>query len=118
LDAEIVELGRGLDNAVYAAGELVLRIGDGRRVGREARLLEAVASYVSIPIPKPRFVDEDAGVLSYELLPGQPLLGSHGSSFSRAAPRSRTSPTAEPRGAANTWRTPSAASLDSSHRTP
>jgi aminoglycoside phosphotransferase (APT) family kinase protein len=75
LDAEIVELGRGLDNAVYAAGELVLRIGDGRSVGREARLLEAVASHVSIPIPKPRFVDEDAGVLSYELLPGQPLLG-------------------------------------------
>jgi aminoglycoside phosphotransferase (APT) family kinase protein len=75
LDAEIVELGRGLDNAVYAAGDLVLRVGDGRSVGREARLLEAVATYVSIPIPMPRFVDEHTGVLGYELIPGQPLLG-------------------------------------------
>jgi aminoglycoside phosphotransferase (APT) family kinase protein len=75
LDGNIVELGRGLDNAVYAAGDLVLRVGDGRGVGLEARLLEAVASHVSIPLPKPRFVDEDAGVLGYELIPGQPLLG-------------------------------------------
>ena len=75
LDAEIIELGHGLDNAAYAVGDLVLRVGDGRRVGREARLLEAVAAHVSIPIPAPRFADEHAGVLGYERLPGRPLLG-------------------------------------------
>ena len=75
LDPDIVELGCGLDNAVYAAGDLVLQVGDGGSVGREARLLETVASHVSTPIPKPRFVDEDAGVLGYELIAGQPLLG-------------------------------------------
>jgi aminoglycoside phosphotransferase (APT) family kinase protein len=53
----------------------VLRVGDRRRVGREARLLEVVAAAVSIPIPTPRFADEDAGVLGYERLPGRPLLG-------------------------------------------
>jgi aminoglycoside phosphotransferase (APT) family kinase protein len=75
LDVEIVELGRGLDNAAYAVGDLVLRIGDRGSVGREARLLEAIATRVSIPIPRPRFADEDAGVLGYERIPGQPLLG-------------------------------------------
>jgi len=44
LEADIVELGRGLDNAAYAAGDLVLRVSYGGSVGREARLLEAVAS--------------------------------------------------------------------------
>jgi aminoglycoside phosphotransferase (APT) family kinase protein len=62
LDAHIVELGHGLSHVVFAAGDLVLRVGDVRSVGREARLLEAVASHVSIPIPKPRFIDEDTGV--------------------------------------------------------
>ena len=75
LDPEIVELGRGLDNAAYGAGDLVLRVGDRRRVGPEARLLDALADHVSIPIPTPRFADEDAGVLGYERLPGTPLLG-------------------------------------------
>ena len=75
VDDEIVELARGLDHAAYAVGELVLRVADGRSVGREARLLEAVAPHVSIPIPRPRFADEDAGVLGYERLPGRPLLG-------------------------------------------
>jgi aminoglycoside phosphotransferase (APT) family kinase protein len=75
LDAEIVELGRGLDNDAYAAGDLVLRVGDRRRVGREARLLEVIADQVAIPIPRPRFADEAAGVLAYERLPGRPLLG-------------------------------------------
>ncbi|MBA2581690.1 MAG: DUF3995 domain-containing protein [Thermoleophilaceae bacterium] len=35
---------------------------------------------MSIPVPAPRFADEDDGVLAYPLLPGQPLLG-------RSAPR-------------------------------
>jgi aminoglycoside phosphotransferase (APT) family kinase protein len=30
---------------------------------------------VSIPIPGPRFADDDAGVLGYELIPGEPMLG-------------------------------------------
>jgi aminoglycoside phosphotransferase (APT) family kinase protein len=75
LDPDIVELGCGLDKRGLRRGDLVLRVGDGGSVGREARLLETVASHVSIPIPKPRFVDEDAGVLGYELIAGQPLLG-------------------------------------------
>lgn len=75
LDAEVVELGHGLDNTAYVAGNLVLRVADSRRVGREGRLLEAVAPRVSIPIPTPRFADEDAGVLGYERIPGRPLLG-------------------------------------------
>ena len=75
IDVEIVELGHGLDNVAYAVGNLVLRVGDGGRVGREARLLEVIAAHVSIPIPVPRFADADAGVLGYERLPGRPLLG-------------------------------------------
>jgi aminoglycoside phosphotransferase (APT) family kinase protein len=42
---------------------------------REARLLEVVAAHVSIPVPVPRFADEDAGVLGYERIAGRPLLG-------------------------------------------
>jgi aminoglycoside phosphotransferase (APT) family kinase protein len=75
LDDEIVELGRGLDNTTFAVGELVLRVADGGSVGREARLLETVATHVSIPIPRPRFADDAAGVLGYERIPGQPMLG-------------------------------------------
>ena len=75
LGVESLELGHGLDHAAYAVGDLVLRVGDGRRVEREARLLEAIAGHVPIPVPVPRFADEDAGVLGYERLPGRPLLG-------------------------------------------
>jgi len=74
------ELGRGLDNSAFVADHLVLRVADGGSVTREARLLELVAQHVSIPVPAPRFADEDDGVLAYPLLPGQPLLG-------RSAPR-------------------------------
>jgi aminoglycoside phosphotransferase (APT) family kinase protein len=72
LDRDIVELGRGLDNVAYAAGDLVLRVGED--VVREARLLEVVAPRVSITIPRPRFADPDARVLAYERIPGRPLL--------------------------------------------
>jgi aminoglycoside phosphotransferase (APT) family kinase protein len=74
-DVEIVELGHGLDNTAFAVGDLALRVGDGPGAGREARLLEIVAAQVSIPVPLPRFADEDAGVLAYERIPGRPLLG-------------------------------------------
>jgi aminoglycoside phosphotransferase (APT) family kinase protein len=75
LDLEIAELGRGLDNAAYAVGDLVVRVGKHGSVGREARLLEAVGAHVSIPVPVPRFADEDTGVLGYARIPGRPLLG-------------------------------------------
>ena len=71
----LVELGQGLDNVAFLAGELVLRIGDAGRVVREARLLDIVASRVPLPVPSPCFIDEEVGVLAYTLLPGRPLLG-------------------------------------------
>jgi aminoglycoside phosphotransferase (APT) family kinase protein len=71
----VVELGHGLENAAFLAGELVVRVANGRSVTREARLLEVVTQHVSVPVPVPRFADEDAGVLAYPLLPGRPLLG-------------------------------------------
>jgi aminoglycoside phosphotransferase (APT) family kinase protein len=73
-DVELVELGQGLDNAAYLAGDLVVRVGDGD-VAREAALLEIVASHVSLPVPTPRFADQDAGVLAYGQIAGRPLLG-------------------------------------------
>jgi aminoglycoside phosphotransferase (APT) family kinase protein len=75
VDVEVVELGHGLENTAFVAGDLVLRVAHGPDVAREARLLEAVAPRVSIPIPTPRFADVDAGVLGYERIPGRPLLG-------------------------------------------
>jgi aminoglycoside phosphotransferase (APT) family kinase protein len=75
-DTAVRELGHGLDNTAFLAGDLVLRVAeDGHDVVREARLLEAVAPRVSIPVPRARFADQDAGVLAYPLLPGRPLLG-------------------------------------------
>ena len=71
----IVELGSGLDNTAFLAGDLVLRVAEGRSVGREARLLRVLAPRVSIAVPAPRFVDEEAGVLACPLLPGRSLLG-------------------------------------------
>jgi aminoglycoside phosphotransferase (APT) family kinase protein len=69
------ELGHGLDNAAFLADDLVLRVADDHSVLLEARLLDMVAAHVSVPVPVVRFVDEDAGVLAYPLLPGRPLLG-------------------------------------------
>lgn len=53
----------------------MLRAASDRNVGREARLLDAVAPHDSIDSPSPRLTDEDAGVLAYERIPGRPLLG-------------------------------------------
>lgn len=70
------ELGHGLDNTAFLAGDLVLRVAeDGHSVLREARLLTVVAQKVSVPVPVVRFAAEDTGVLAYPLLPGRPLLG-------------------------------------------
>ncbi|MEV0131103.1 phosphotransferase [Dactylosporangium sp. NPDC050688] len=82
--AELRELGHGLDNAAFHAGDLVVRVTkddeDGRSVRDETRLLALVAAHVDLPVPEVRFADEEAGVIAYPLLPGRPLLG-------RAAPR-------------------------------
>jgi aminoglycoside phosphotransferase (APT) family kinase protein len=43
--------------------------------GTRSACSEIVAAHVSIPIPTPRFADQDAGVLAYELIRGRPLLG-------------------------------------------
>ena len=78
-DVAVLELGQGLDNSAFVVGDLVVRVADSRSVIREARLLQLVAPRVSIPLPAPRFVDENRGVLAYPLICGRPLLG-------RAAP--------------------------------
>jgi len=80
-DVELTELGRGLDNVAFIAADLVVRVGDGRSLQREARLLGFLAPRLPIPIPRPRFID-NSGVVGYRLLPGRPLLGGeppHGS---------------------------------------
>jgi aminoglycoside phosphotransferase (APT) family kinase protein len=74
-EQEVVELGQGLDNSAFVVGELVLRVAHGPGVACEARLLEHLAPRLSIPIPTPRFADENAGVMGYRRIPGRPLLG-------------------------------------------
>jgi aminoglycoside phosphotransferase (APT) family kinase protein len=82
-DAALGELGRGLDNTAFLAGDLVVRVAEHDVVRREAALLAVIAARVSLPVPSVRFAD--AGVLAYPLLPGRPLLG-------RAAPAALARP--------------------------
>jgi aminoglycoside phosphotransferase (APT) family kinase protein len=78
----ITRLGEGLDNAAYDInGELIVRSSKeadhARRseaTRREANLLAVVAEESTLPVPKPVFVDIEAGVLAYPRLPGLPLL--------------------------------------------
>ena len=78
----IAPLGEGMDNvAVAVNGEIVVRVskvGDaierGGTVRREAALLTAVGEVSPLPIPAPLFVDVDAGILAYPMLPGRPLM--------------------------------------------
>ncbi|MEU6431515.1 phosphotransferase [Microbispora sp. NPDC046973] len=42
-------------------------------VRREAALLAVVSELSPLPVPRPVFVDEEAGVLAYRKLPGRPL---------------------------------------------
>ena len=74
-DVTLEVLGHGLDNAAFLAEGLVLRVADAGDVSREASLLQVLGSRVSIAVPAPCFVDEEAGVLAYPVLPGRPLLG-------------------------------------------
>jgi aminoglycoside phosphotransferase (APT) family kinase protein len=73
LAGDLRALGSGVDHAAFLAGDLVVRVG--ADASREARLLQVVGPRVPLPVPAPVFVDEDAGVLAYRLLPGRPLLG-------------------------------------------
>ncbi|WP_238010006.1 phosphotransferase [Dactylosporangium sp. AC04546] len=71
----VTDLGSGLDNTAFLAGDLVLRVTDHDTVVREAALLGLVAPAVCLPVPAVRFADPARGVLAYPLLPGRPLLG-------------------------------------------
>ncbi|MET7403440.1 phosphotransferase [Dactylosporangium sp. NPDC005572] len=71
----VTDLGSGLDNTAFLAGDLVLRVTDHDTVAREAALLDLIAPHVSLPVPAVRFADPGRGVLAYPLLPGRPLLG-------------------------------------------
>lgn len=74
-DADIRELGSGLDHGAFLVGNLVVRVSRAAEPFMEPDLLALVAAHVSIPVPSPRFVDSEQGVLAYPLLPGCPLLG-------------------------------------------
>lgn len=72
------EIGRGLDHVAYEDGNRIVRFahGDdpGAQVRREAGLLELVARVSPLPVPQPLGVDPQRGCLTYERLPGVPLL--------------------------------------------
>lgn len=77
----ITKLGEGLDNIAFDInGELVVRKStesdiDERRelVDREAELLGDVVKWSPLPVPEVVFADRDAGVLTFNRLPGVPL---------------------------------------------
>lgn len=77
----VERLGEGQDNAAYVVnGELVIRQSKaddpnarGEAVEREAALLAVVSELSPVPVPRPIFVDEEAGVFAYRKLPGRPL---------------------------------------------
>ncbi|MEO3826678.1 phosphotransferase [Actinomadura sp. B10D3] len=78
----VVLLGEGEDNIAFEVdGELIVRFGTepdpasrAARVGREARLLSAVAELSPLPVPEPRFTVPEEGCLAYRELPGVPLI--------------------------------------------
>jgi aminoglycoside phosphotransferase (APT) family kinase protein len=78
----VVRMGEGLDNLAYEVnGELVVRwskqpdpAARAAGVGREARLLAAVAAISPLPVPEPAFTVPEQGCLAYRKLPGRPLL--------------------------------------------
>jgi len=76
----ITGLGEGQENAAFEVNaDLVLRVSKesdpAERVAvvrREARLLDVVARYASLPIPRPLFAAQ--GAMAYRKVPGVPLL--------------------------------------------
>jgi len=96
----IIPLGEGQENTAFEVNsELVLRVSKepdpiARRavVEREARLVDIVAGYGSLPIPRPLFVAD--GAMAYRKVPGVPLLSvtadrrrAHGTRIARALGR-------------------------------
>ncbi|GAB1818415.1 phosphotransferase family protein [Herbidospora sp. RD11066] len=73
----VVKLGEGWDNVAFEVdGDLIVRgskEGGPEEVRREARLLAVVAEVSPVPTPEVLFVDEDAGVMAYRKLAGEPL---------------------------------------------
>jgi aminoglycoside phosphotransferase (APT) family kinase protein len=80
------QLRRGLDHVAHLDGDLVVRVVQDQRnageVEREAALLAVVASISPLPVPRPVRVDPQRGSLTYERLPGVPLMDLDG--FRRA----------------------------------
>ena len=72
---ELRDLGQGLEHAAFLAGDVVLRVGTGPEVVREADLLRTLAPRLPLPVPVPLVVDEEQGVLVHRLMSGQPMLG-------------------------------------------
>jgi aminoglycoside phosphotransferase (APT) family kinase protein len=78
----VARLGEGWDNLAYEVnGELIVRFSKepeqavrAAEVGREARLLAAVAKISPLPVPEPVFTVAEQGCLAYFKLPGRPLL--------------------------------------------
>ena len=78
----VMQVGEGTDNLVFEVnGALIVRwskeadpAARAARVGREARLLAAVADIAPLPVPEPSFTVPEQGCLAYRKLPGLPLL--------------------------------------------
>lgn len=84
------ELGRGQDHVAYTKGNMVVRIVSDNAaeiVEREAQVLAFVAELTELRVPRPTSVDPEAGSLSYELLPGVPLIEVDDRVRERVAPR-------------------------------
>lgn len=96
----IAALGEGQQNAAYEVGsDLVVRVSKvvdpierQSVVDREARLLDIVGQYTTLPIPRPLFAAD--GVMAYRKVPGLPLLAvaadrrlAHGVSIARTVGR-------------------------------
>lgn len=76
-EAELRELGGGLDHRAFVVRDVVVRVADASRpeaVVREAELLRLVRARLSVPVPVPVFADPVRGVLAHRLLAGRPLL--------------------------------------------
>lgn len=77
----ITGLGGGLDNIAYEVNsEIVVRqsrdedpASRQETTRREAALLTVVGELSPLPVPRPIFVDDGAGILAYAKLPGLPL---------------------------------------------
>nr|WP_218007937.1 aminoglycoside phosphotransferase family protein [Herbidospora sakaeratensis] len=73
----VVKLGEGWDNVAYEVdGDLIVRgskEGGPAEVRREAALLAVVAEVSPVPTPQVLFVDDEAGVMAYRKLAGEPL---------------------------------------------